>query len=129
MCIHLESISPVAIKMSVLIPWGRKCYHFHFYLFLSLCHLVYILCIFLKVIIYYNSNAYIIFLHNIIRSLTVCWKMKIIWILDFQESENCQNLLHKMLLNLGEFTNHFLWSQFNWKEAECSEHPCLHEFA
>ena len=34
--------------MSVLIPWGRKCYHFHFYLFLSQCHLVYILCIFFK---------------------------------------------------------------------------------
>ena len=48
MCVHSESIIPVAIKISVLIPWGRKCYHFHFYLFLSQCHLVYILCIFFK---------------------------------------------------------------------------------
>ena len=48
MCEHSESISPVAIEMSVLIPWGRKCNHFHLYLFLSHCHLVYILCIFFK---------------------------------------------------------------------------------
>ena len=48
MCVHSESISPVAIKMSVLIPWGRKCYYIHFYFYLSQCHLVYILCIFFK---------------------------------------------------------------------------------
>ena len=73
MCVHSESISPMAIKRSVLIPRGRKCQHFH--LFLSHCHLIYILCIFLNVIIYQNSNAYIIISHNIIRSLTVeKWK-------------------------------------------------------
>ena len=48
MCVYSDSISPVAIKMSVLIPWGRKCYYFHFYLFLSQCNLVYICVYFLK---------------------------------------------------------------------------------
>ena len=48
MCVHSESISLVAIKMSVLIPWGRKYYYFHLYFYVSQCHLVYILCIFFK---------------------------------------------------------------------------------
>ena len=33
--------------------------------------------------------------------------MEILWRLVLQESENYQNLLHKMLLNLGEFTKNF----------------------
>ena len=42
-------------------------------------------------------------------------KWKIIWRLVLQGTENYKNLVHKMLLNLGEFTKNFLWNQFNWR--------------
>ena len=50
------------------------------------------------------------------------------WRLVLQETE-LQNLLHKKLLNLGEFTKNFFYETSSTEDAECSEHPCLHEFA
>ena len=47
---------------------------------------------------------------------------------EVSSSGNNKNLLHKILLILGSLPTIF-YETSSTEEAECSEHPCLHEFA